>query len=162
MSGAYQILRWVHDNIVLIYLSMIIAIFGVAWLAFEAIRSHNSRDQIFRLRQRLYQLERDHQSSASLEGGSTVLTSRWVNVGSAATTSDGGCLILLQAASPFQKRAMMSVRIDGLSAINNQTVMVGERLEVDGKSGIYSIELHGTEPKQARLAVALRIRTHQA
>src|SRR5579883_1286393 len=143
MSGSLQFLRWVHDNITLIFFGAIVAIFVVAWLAFEAIRSHRSRDEIFRLRQRLYQLERDQQFSRSMDAGPIVLSSRWVTVGSAATTSDGGCLIILEAASPFQKRAMMSVRVDGLPAMRNQTLSVGQRLEVGGKSGIYSIELHG-------------------
>jgi hypothetical protein len=148
---------WIHDNITLILFGVVVGMFFVAWLVFEAIRSHSSRDEIFRLRQRLYELERE-KVGRSLTDGPPVLASRWINVGGAATTSDGGCLILVEAVSPVQKRALMTVRVDGYPALKNEGVLVGQRLEVEGKSGIYVVELHGTAHKQARMAVSLRSR----
>jgi hypothetical protein len=148
---------WVHDNITMILFGLVVCLLFVAWLVFEAIRSHSSRDEIFRLRQRLYELERE-KAGRTLGDGPPVLASRWINVGGAATTSDGGCLILLEAVSPFQKRALMTVRVDGYPAKKNEPIVVGQRLEVQGKSGTYLVELHGTEKNQARLAVSLRNR----
>ena len=148
---------WVHDNITLILFGLVVCMFFVAWLVFEAIRSHKSRDEIFRLRQRLYELERE-KVGRKLGDGPAVLASRWINVGGAATTSDGGCLILVEAVSPFQKRAMMTVRVDGYAAKKSEPILVGQRLEVEGKSGTYLVELHDTDKNQARMAVSLRNR----
>lgn len=148
---------WVHDNITLILFGLVVCMFFLAWLVFEAIRSHNSRDEIFRLRQRLYELERE-KVGRSLTDGPPVLPSRWINVGGAATTSDGGCLILVDAVSPLQKQAMITVRVDGYPAWKRESVVVGQRLETEGKSGTYLLELHDTTKNQARLAVSLRSR----
>jgi hypothetical protein len=148
---------WVHDNITIILFGLVVCMFFVAWLVFEAIRSHSSRDEIFRLRQRLYELERDR-VGRTLSDGSPVLVSRWINVGGAATTSDGGCFLLVEAVSPLQKRALTTVRIDGYPALKSEPVVVGQRLEVEGKSGTYVVELHDTAKNQARLAVSLRSR----
>jgi hypothetical protein len=148
---------WIHDNITLILFGVVVGMFFIAWLVFEAIRSHSSRDEIFRLRQRLYELERS-KVGRSLSDGPPVLASRWINVGGAATTSDGGCLILVEAVSPLQNRAMMTVRVDGYPALKNEGILVGQRVEVEGKSGTYSVELHDTGKNQARMAVSLRSR----
>ena len=148
---------WVHDNITLILFGLVVCMFFVAWLVFEAIRSHSSRDEIFRLRQRLYELERE-KVGRTLGDGPPVLASRWITVGGAATTTDGGCLILVEAVSPLQKRAMMTVRVDGYAAKKNEAILVGQRLEVEGKSGIYLVELHDTDKNQARMGVSLRNR----
>lgn len=157
MRGWIALQYWARDNVILIAFLFIAALFGLAWLIIEALRSHQSRDEIFRLRQRLYELERSR-GFTTLDSGSIVLQSRWIRVGGAATTSDGGCFLLVEAASPIQKKVSMTVRVDGLPAKRNATMAVGQRMEIEGKSGTYSIELHGTEPQQARLNVWLRTR----
>ncbi len=158
MRGWVIVLHWVQDNITLIFFGVVVVMFLAAWLVVEAFRSHQSRDEIFRLRQRMYEMERERNFSQTMDGGPVVLPSRWIRVGGAATTSDGGCLLLVQAASPVQKRVMMTVRVDGLPIKKDATMMVGQRIEVGGKSGVYSIELHGAEKNQARFGVSLRTR----
>lgn len=156
MRTWYSAIHWIHDNILLIFFLVVCAMFLAAWLILEAFRSHRSRDEIFRLRQRLYTIEREQSFVRPNDSGPMVLSSRWIGVGAAATTSDGGCLILLEASSPFQKRASLTVRIDGLPSKRNEAMLVGQRIEVDGRSGTYSIELHATDQNQARFAVFLR------
>lgn len=158
MRGWISLQYWVRDNVVLIALLFIAVLFGLAWLIIEALRSHASRDEVFRLRQRLYELERAKGYSPGLDFGSLVLHSHWIKVGGAATTSDGGCFLLLEAVSPVQKKVSITVRVDGLPVKRNAMMSVGQRLEIEGKSGTYSIELHATEPQQARVNVYLRTR----
>ncbi len=158
MHGWVMVLHWVRDNITFILFGAIVIIFVAGWLVIEAIRSHQSRDEIFRLRKRMYEMERERNFSQTMDGGPVVLSSRWIRVGGAATSSDGGCLLLVQGASPVQKRVIMTVRVDGLPVKKDATMMVGQRIEVGGKSGVYSIELHGAEKNQARFAISLRTR----
>jgi hypothetical protein len=159
MRGWFFFLHWVHDHILFILVGGVVVLFIAAWLVAEALRGTTNKDEIYRLRQRLYQLEREKNFSG-MDGGPVVLPSRWIRVGTAATTSDGGCLLLVEAASPVQKRVMMTVRVDGMPVKRSATMMVGQKLRVDGKSGCYSIELFGTEKEQARFAVSLRSRHH--
>lgn len=158
MGSWISVLHWVHDNITLIFFFVIVAIFVAAWLIFEAFRSHKSRDEVFRLRQRLYELERDRSYVRTNEEGQLVMQSRWISVGAAATTSDGGCLILLESASPLQRKAMITIRIDGLPDRRHDPILIGQRLETDGKSGTYFVELHAVEQNRARFAISLRTR----
>jgi hypothetical protein len=145
---------WVHDNLMLIIFFVLIALILLAWLVLEAVRSHRSRDEILRLRRRLYELERH--SDTQLRTGPSVLPSRWVRVGSAVTTVDGGCLVLVNSVSPVQRKAVITIRVDGYAARQNEPMFVGSRAELIGKSGIYVVELHATEPRQARLEILLR------
>lgn len=156
MRGWGAVLHWVHDNIFLIFFGAVVVLFVAAWLIAEAFRSHQNRDELVRLRHRVHQMERDQAMPASFGAGPIVLSPRWLIVGSAATTTDGGCFILLEAAWPLQRRAMLTVRVDGLPSQRNASVTVGETIEASGKSGIYSIELHAAESNQARLAISLR------
>jgi hypothetical protein len=156
MRGWMHVLRVVHDNIGLIFFGLLVATFVVAWLVFEAIRSHRSRDEIFRLRRRLSQLELERHGPKSISPDPVVLPNRWVHIGAAATTSDGGCLILVEKVSAAQRRAILSVRVDGLPVLRSGVVLVGDHLELPGKSGTYLVELYGTDGIQAYLGVSLR------
>lgn len=156
MRGWIQILRLVHDNITLIVFGLVVAIFVVAWLVMEAIRSHRSRDEIFKLRHRLGQLEQERLATNAISPDPVVLPNRWVRIGSAATTNDGGCLILVEKVSATQRRALLSIRVDGLPVVKSEAVSVGARLELPGKSGTYLIELFGTDIIQAHIGVSLR------
>jgi hypothetical protein len=156
MRGWIQVLRLVHDNITLIFFGLVVAVFVVAWLVIEAIRSHQSRDEIFKLRRRLVQLEHERFASKTASLDPVVLPDRWVRIGSAATTNDGGCLILVEKVSATQRRALLSIRVDGLPVLKSESVRVGDRLELTGKSGTYLIELYATDGIQAHLGVSLR------
>jgi hypothetical protein len=156
MHSWYAILRFVHDNITLIFFGLVVAVFVVAWLIVEAFRSHRSRDEIFRLRQRISELERQRLARVSPEP--VVLASRWIRAGTAATTSDGGLFVLVQNVSAAQRRATLSARVDGYQALSNHVVTVGDRAEVNGKLGTYLVEVYGAEGAQVHLGVSLRTR----
>lgn len=156
MRGWMPILRVVHDNITLIVFGLAVATFAVAWLVFEAIRSHRSRDEIFRLRHRLGQLEQERLATKTISPDPVVLPNRWVRIGGAATTNDGGCLILVEKVSATQRKALLTVRVDGLSVLKSEALNVGDRFQLTGKSGTYLIELFGTDSIQAHLGVSLR------
>ena len=151
-----QILRLVRDNITLIVFVIVVAMFGVAWLVFEAIRSHHSRDEIFRLRHRLDELERERQTGFEASVHPIVLSPRKIRVGGAATTSDGGCLIYVESASALQGRTVLTLRVDGEVAWQSRAVQVGQKLEAPGKSGTYILDLYGVEGAEAHLSIALR------
>ena len=157
MHGWYPILRMIHDNITTIFFVLVVAVFVVGWLIIEAARSHTGRNEIFRLRQRVAELERERYSGR-IAAEPVVLPGRWIRIGSAATTNDGGCLVLVEKVAAAQHRAVITVRIDGLATLKNQQMQAGERLELSGKSGTYVIELYGIDGIQAHLAVMLRSR----
>ncbi|MBV8818457.1 MAG: hypothetical protein JO022_08890 [Acidobacteriaceae bacterium] len=154
MRAWYIVLHYVHDHIIYILIAGAVVVVLLLWLTLEGLRNTASKDEIFRLRQRLYQLERER-NFANMISGPVVMATRWLQVGTAATTTDGGCLLLLEATSPVQKRIRVTVRVDGLPVKRNASMMVGQRLRVNGKSGIYSIEPFGAEKDQARIAVSL-------
>jgi hypothetical protein len=156
MQGWYGVMRMVHDNITTIFFFLLIAVFVVAWLVIEAIRSHQSRDEIFKLRKRVTELEHERVIGSRVQTDPIVLANRWVRSGFAATTNDGGCLILVDRVSAQQHTAVLTLRIDGLPASGGEVVAVGEALEASGKSGTYVIELIGTDPAQALIGVSLR------
>ena len=155
-------LFWVRDHIALIALGLFLAILGVAWLIFAAMRSHRGSDEVLRLRQRLYQLERETGYNRTFDPGPMVLPHRWIAAGSSATTSDGGCFLMVHAASPLQRKVVVTVRIDGLPASTNQTLVVGQRTEFTGKSGAYTLEIQAAEKDRARAGVFLRNRHMEA
>lgn len=156
MRGWMHVLRLVHDNIALIFFVLVVALFVVAWLVVEAIRSHQSREEIFKLRRRVVQLEHEGLGARSASPDPVVLPHRWIRIGSAATTNDGGCLILVERVSGTQRRALLTIRVDALPVLKSEPVQVGQRLELIGRSGIYLVELHGIDGIQANIGVSLR------
>ena len=153
------LLRTVHDNIAIIFFGLVVAVFGVAWLVIEAIRSHRDRDEIFNLKHRITELERERIAArpASVEPLiPVVMPDRWVRIGGAATTSDGGCLILVDRVAPAEHTAQLTVRVDGYAVKRSERLRVGESFELMGKSGIYLVSLYGTDSLQAHLGVGLR------
>lgn len=161
MRGWIHVLRLVHDNITLIFFGLVVAIFVVAWLVIEAVRSHQSRDEILKLRRRVVQLEHERFSTNVGSVDPVVLPGRWVRIGSAATTNDGGCLIMVDKVSGTQQIALLTVRIDGLPILKSEPVRVGEHRDLTGRSGIYLVELHATDGIQAHLGVSLRSKHFQ-
>ncbi|MGI8744499.1 MAG: hypothetical protein ACR2NN_18375 [Bryobacteraceae bacterium] len=156
MRGWGVVLRLVHDNITIIFFALVVAIFGVGWLVVEAFRSHQTRDEIFQLRRRLRDLERERVAGKSLSIDPIVMPERWIRIGSASTTSDGGCLILVERVAPAQHSAVLSVRVDGYAVRQSEPLRVGDQLELPGKSGTYLVELYNTGASQAQVGVALR------
>ncbi len=150
------LLRFVRDNITLLVFLAVVAIMGCAWIVFEAMRSHKRRDEVFALRRRISELERERAVVHPSFGDPVVLSSRWIRSGASATTSDGGCLLYIDKVLPSVRSAELTLRIDGYAALENQVVRPGERLEASGKNGVYVLELYGVEGMQAHLAVALR------
>ncbi len=159
MAGWTILLRTVHDNIALIFSGLVVAVLGVAWLVIAAIRSNRSRDEIFNLRHRITELERERVAARPASGGPlmpVVMPDRWVRIGGAATTSDGGCLILVDGVSAAEHTAQLTVRVDGYPVKRSERLRVGETFELNGKSGIYLVSLYGTDSVQAHLGVGLR------
>src|SRR5947209_7786094 len=156
MRGWTTVLRMIHDNIEIIFFVLLVAVFGIAWLVIEAFRSHQSRDEIFKLRHRLAELERERFAGKAMSADPVVMRDRWIRIGSAATTSDGGCLILVEKVGPAQHRVVLTIRVDGVPVIRSTAVEVGEQLELPGKSGIYLVELYAAADSQAQLRVSLR------
>jgi hypothetical protein len=153
-----HIFRLVHDNIAILFFAVVIALFGLAWLMIEAYRSHRGRDEIFKLRSRISTLERER-VMAALAVPTTdpmVLTSRWVRMGSAVTTTDGGCLVMVDRVLPQERRVVLTLRVDGYPALSGHSAAAGERLEVRGKYGTYILQVFSVEGIQSQLAVWLR------
>src|SRR5712692_4426473 len=156
MRDWLSILRFVRDNITLILFIVVAGIFGAAWIVFEAIRSHQSRDEVFSLKRRLGQLERERAIGYRVSTDPVVLSTRWVRTGGAATTSDGGCLIYIQKVSPAQSTAILTLRVDGYAVLKDHRIHVGERLEASGKSGTYILDVYAVEGIEASVGIALR------
>lgn len=155
---ARTILPWAQDHIGLIALILIAVILFTAWLLFQAIRGQPARDEVGRLRARLYELERERSVGPELSAGPLVLAHRWIPVGASAVTSDGGCFLLVEGASALQRKAVVSVRVDGLPARMREGVTVGQRLEVTGKAGVYTVDMQAADKDRARLGVHLQNR----
>ncbi len=149
-------LFWVRDHIALIAIGLFFAILGVAWLVFAAMRSYRGNDEVLRLRQRLYQLERETGLNRAFDPGPAVLPQRWIDAGATATSSDGGCFLMMHASSPLQRKIVLTVRIDGVPTRTHHTFVAGQRTEFTGKSGVYTLEIHSVEKNRARAAVFLR------
>jgi len=150
------VLRFVHDNITLLVFLAVATMMATAWIIFEALRSHRRRDEVYSLRRKIADLERERTVSAATSGDPVVLPHRWLRAGNAAATSDGGCLLYVNRVNPNARAAELTVRIDGRAVLQNRSLQMGESLKASGKNGTYVLELYGVDGVQAHLAVALR------
>src|SRR5258708_4697570 len=126
-----HLFRLVHDNIAILFFGLVIAVCGLAWLMIEAYRSHRSRDEIFKLRSRISTLERER-AMATLAVPTTdpmVLTARWVRMGSAATTTDGGCLVMVDRVFPAQRRAGLTPGVDRYPGLSRHSALARPPVE---------------------------------
>src|SRR5579864_4867992 len=114
-----QLLRFVRDNITLLVFLAVVAIMGAAWIVFEAMRSHKRRDEVFALRRRVSELERERAAVHPSSGDPVVLSSRWIRSGAAATTSDGGCLLYIDKVLSAVRSAELTLRVDGYPVLEN-------------------------------------------
>ena len=163
LSDWTNLLRFVRDNITLLVFVLVVFIMAGAWVVFEALRSHKSREELFRLRTKLRALEMERAGGGGPSfSDPVVLSSRWIRSGGAATTSDGGCLLFVDRVSAVTRSADLTVRVDGYAVLQKHSLGVGQRVEAGGKYGTYILELCGVEGIQANLAVALRNRHQDA
>lgn len=160
----------VYDNIGLILIILLVAGFLAGWLIFQTFRSAEDRGDIDRLRRKLRDLEIERAQAYSNAPRRTaealtdpiVLTPRWVRRGGAATSTDGGCLVIVNdTAGPAQK-ALLTVRIDGVAVYTEHGVRAGRSLQAEGNMGIYTVLVGAVEPLQALLSVSLRSRHARA
>jgi len=152
------VLRFVRDNITLLVFLTVVFIMGAAWIVFEALRSHRSREEVFRLRQKIRTLEREKAAINPDFVDPVVLSTRWVASGAAATTTDGGCFLFVDRVSAEVGSAELTLRVDGEAALQNRLLHVGERIETPGKYGTYTLKLFAVEGIQASIGIALRNR----
>ena len=157
-----DVLRFARDNVTLIVFVVVVAIMAGAWIVFEALRSHKSRDELFKLRMKLQEYERERAGAGLKFSDPVVLPARWIRTGGAATTSDGGCMLYVDSVSADTRSAVLTLRVDGYAVLQRQSVGVGQRLEATGKYGTYILELSAVEGIQASIAVALRNRHKDA
>src|SRR5260370_349833 len=158
MRAWTDVLRFARDNLTLIVFVFVVAIMAGAWIVFEALRSHKSRDELFKLRMKLREYERERAGAGPKFADPVVLPTRWIRTGGAATTSDGGCLLYVDSVSADARSAIVTLRVDRYAVLQRQGVNVGQRLEAHGKYGTYILELCAVEGIQANVAVALRNR----
>lgn len=172
MSGAHMhdwqsLARTVRDYFPLILFGLIALLLLAFWVIIEAFRSISSQSELGKLRRKVDELEAERAyaykaPSVTLDAmpQDVVLTPRWVRRGSAATTSDGGCLLIVDAVAPGRKAATLSIRLDGWPGAR-QEIRAGHPVEMTGNLGTYTLELDAVNAQEARLAVTLRSRHSQ-
>lgn len=153
------------------YLGLILfAIFAAvllgAWIIYETLRVLRRQEDYEFLRRRVEQLE---QAQAALHSPAValhatrdpmVLEPRWITKGHSATTSDGGCLMLIDDVLPGASQALLTLRVDGLPVMRRRLFNMGDIVELPGHYGTYTIQLIALSGIQAQLAAWLRNR-HQ-
>lgn len=158
------LIRFIRENLPILMFVFLLALLAGGWVVFESARSLLKRDEVDKLRRRVEELER---SQALLVqpapprktiGGPMVLSTRWVGRGGAATSSDGGCLVLVEEVIPASSQVLLTVRIDGVPVRERQAVSAGESLELDGKFGFYTVEVGAVSGHQAQVSGWLRNR----
>jgi len=161
--------RAARDYFPFILLGLLALVLLVAWVVFEAFRAaSSSRGEVTRLRRKLDQLEAEraysYRAAPAMAGDGPhelVLTPRWVSRGAAATTSDGGCLLIVDAVAPGRRTATLTVRVDGWPG-ERHDVRAGHPCEITGNLGTYTVEIDGVNSMAARVGVTLRSRHAQA
>jgi len=153
-----HIIRFIQNNITILVALAMVFIMASAWIVFEALRSHRSRKEVFRLRRKVSMLEAERVTLVPDFNDPVVLSRRWLRASTAATTSDGGCLVFIEKVYPAIRSVELTIRVDGDAVLKNHPVHVGDRLETNGKYGTYILRLYAAEAVQANLAIALRSR----
>ena len=156
MGNSVTVLKFVQDNLLLVVTVCLGGIALLAWGLIEAFRTERHHEEMLRLRERLYLLEREGTSGARFRPDPLVLSRRWIRSGGAATTLDGGCLVYIERVLPQQNRAMLTIRVDGFAVQQGYALRTGDTFEVEGKSGIYVLQMAGVDGIQASLQIALR------
>lgn len=167
MHDLQSLARTVRDYFPLILFGIVAVLLVAFWVIIEAFRSISSQGELGTLRRKVEELEAERAyaykaPSVTMDAiqHDVVLTPRWVRRGSAATTSDGGCLLIVDAVAPGRKAATLSVRLDGWPG-TRQELRAGHPVEMTGNLGTYTLELEGVSAQEARLGVTLRSRHSQ-
>jgi hypothetical protein len=167
MSDWYAFARAARDYFPLILFGLLALVLLAAWVVFESFRSATSQGELRRLRRKVDELEAEraysYRASSTIAEDApqeVVLTPPWVRRGAAATTSDGGCLLIVDAVAPGRKAASITVRVDGWPGVRHD-VRVGHPFEVSGNLGTYTLELEGVNTLEVRVGVTLRSRHAQ-
>jgi len=155
--------RAARDYFPFIFFGLLLLVLLAAWVVFEAFRSATTRQgELQRLRRKVDELEAEraysYRASSALPGHAPqdmVLTPRWVRRGTAATTSDGGCLLIVDAVTPGRQAAGITVRLDGWPGARHD-IRIGTPLELSGNMGTYTLELESVSSMEARVAITLR------
>ena len=156
--------RAARDYFPFVLFGMVVVVLLAAWLLFEAWRRTANQTETHRLRRKGDRLEtaRAYSYRASPTAPQdapheTVLSRRWIGRGAAATTSDGGCLLIVDAVIPGRRSASINVRLDGWPGARHD-VKVGHPLEVTGNLGTYTLDVEGVTTTDALVSVTLKNR----
>jgi uncharacterized membrane protein YciS (DUF1049 family) len=169
MDNWHYVAQGVHDSFTLILVILLACGFLVGWLVFQTLRSAETRGEMVRLRRKLNDLEVERAHAYSSATASpvalvdpVVLSLRWIRKGAAATTSDGGCLVIIDDVAPQAKTALMTVRVDGAAVLVRHKVRRGHPLQAEGTMGTYTVQVAAVEPLRTMVGVSLRSRHVQA
>ncbi len=157
MRDLAPLIGLVRDHFLLIAGLCGVGLMFLGWALVEAFKSNQHGDEIIRLRQRLYELERDSSAPASRNPDPVVLTRRWANSGAALTSSDGGCFLIVDRVEAGQRLALFTIRVDGLPVLQGHAMRCAETLELPGRSGTYLLRLWAVDGIQVEVSVSLRI-----
>jgi hypothetical protein len=166
MMDSSYLLHLFREYLGLILFGMFAAVLLAGWTLYESLRLLRRQEEYERLRRRVEHLEK---AQASLQSPGPalhftrdpmVLEPRWIPKGHSATTSDGGCLLLVDDVLPGASQALLTLRIDGLPVSRRSPYNPGDTLELTGHYGTYTIQLVALSGIQAQLAAWLRNR-HQ-
>ncbi len=166
MTDSGSLLHFFREYFGLILFAIFTATLVGAWIVFESVRVLRRREDYEILRRRVEQLEREQAALRSPAPtlhptrDPMVLSPRWISKGHAATTADGGCLMLIDDVLPAASQALLTLRVDGMPVMLRHPAQMGEVLELVGRSGTYTVQLVSLSGIQAQLAAWLRSR-HQ-
>lgn len=158
------LIRLIRENLPILMFVFLLALLAGGWVVFESARSLLKRDEVEKLRRRVEELERSqalltHPAPARKAiGDPMVLSTRWVQRGGAATSSDGGCLVLVDEVIPASSQVLLTVRIDGVPVRQHHPLNAGDTIELDGKFGFYTVEVGAVSGHQAQVSGWLRNR----
>ena len=164
MQDWQTIARTVRDYFPLILAGTVVVLLVLFWIIIEAFRTISSQSELGKLRRKVDELEAERAyaykaPSITMDAmpQDVVLAPRWVRRGAAATTSDGGCLLIVDAVAPGRRTATLSVRLDGWPG-TRQEIRAGQPVELTGNLGTYTLELEGVSAQEACVGVTLRSR----
>jgi hypothetical protein len=153
----FPLLAFIREHVLLLAGFCAVGLMFLGWALVEAFKGNKHGEEILRLRQRLYELERDSSSPEFRSPDPVVLSRRWARSGSSLTSSDGGCFLIVDRVLAAQRSAMFTIRVDGLPVSQGHALRSGEKLDVPGRSGTYVLQLWGVDGVQAAVSVTLRI-----
>jgi hypothetical protein len=151
------LINFIRDHVLLTAGFCGIGLMFLFFALIEAFKTNKRGDEILRLRQRLYELERDASSPQFRSPDPVVLSRRWAHSGSALTSTDGGCFLIVDRVAAAQRSAQFTVRVDGLPVFQGHAIRCGETLELPGRSGTYKLQLWAVDGVQVAVSVSLRM-----